>query len=240
MAKKIGIRTGSRSLMDRIGALLDRLQPETTEGGYFTHARSTRDSPTFIRYVISTGIRVFDDRIGGMPIGKSTELCGLPRSGKTNLAVRTCVRAQQGFIYERIQQEDGSIRLEQLKPGTFNVTILYYDNEGSLSDFNYQQADGCKMDAEVLQCETVELLWITVDGVMREINKEQDETGVLQILIVVIDTVGSMTTKQELDAAWGKQDFPRVPAQLKAGFKALTSRMQRENVLLMGLNHVSR
>lgn len=230
----------SKRLASRISACLDRKIPEKDTHGTFAHARSTEASPTFIRYVVTTGIRAFDDRVGGMPVGKSIELCGLPKSGKTNMAVRTCVRAQQGYIYERVQSESGAIELVQLKPGTFNVTTIYYDNEGSLSDFNHRQIDGTLMDGEIIQCETVELLWSTMDAVMEEVEKEQAESGILQFVIVVIDTVGSMTTKQELIAAWGQQDFPRVPAQLKAGFKAMTSRMQRENVMLIGLNHVSK
>lgn len=239
MTKKVTVKSGSKTLLSRIGARLNRFQ-EKSGGGDFEHARSDEDSPTFIRYVVLTGIRTFDDRVGGMPIGKATELCGLPKSGKTNMAVRTCVRAEQGYIYERIQAEDGSITLQQLEPGTFQVTTLYYDTEGSLSDFNNRRVDGFVMQGEVCQCELVEKLWSSMDEVMDEVQKYEEETNILQFLIVVIDTVGSMTTKMELDSAWGKTDFPRVPYQLKAGFKAMTSRMQRENVMLIGLNHVSR
>jgi len=239
--KRLSAKSGGKSLLAKISATLDRLQPDNPDGGTYEHARSTEDSPTYIRYVVTTGIRVFDDRVGGMPIGKATELCGLPKSGKTNMAVRTCVRAQQGFIYERVQAEDGSVTLVKLKPGSYNVTILYYDNEGSVSDMNNRIVDGTLMNGIIIQCETVELLWKTMDGAMQDMDAEQEKNpDIIQFLIVVIDTVGSMTTKMELDAAWGKTDFPRVPAQLKAGFKAMTSRMQRENVLLMGLNHVSR
>lgn len=239
--KAVVVKSGSKNLLDRISRKLDNLLPDNEEHGTYRHARSVEDSPTFIRYVVKTGIRAFDDRVGGMPIGKATELCGLPKSGKTNMAVRTCVRAEQGHIYERVQTSDGGIELRQLKPGTFNVTVLYYDVEGSLSDFNNRIVDGKVMDGEIVQCETVELLWKTMDGVMEIIDDEQEKNpDIIQFLVVVIDTVGSLTTKAELQAAWGKQDFPRVPAQLKAGFKAMTSRMQRENVLLMGLNHVSK
>lgn len=226
--------------MERISSKLTAMQPENPAHGTFDHARSIETSPTFIRYVVTTGIRAFDDRVGGMPVGKAIELCGLPKSGKTNMAVRVCVRAQQGFIYERIQLEDGCIELRQLEPGSFNVTTIYYDNEGSLSDFYHRQVDGTIMDGEIVQCETIELLWKTMDGIMEEVEKEEANTGIIQFLIVIIDTVGSMTTKLELEAAWGKQDFPRVPYQIKAGFKAMTSRMQRENVMLIGLNHVTR
>ncbi len=239
MSKAV-IKSKSKSLIERIGSKLTAMQPENPAHGTFEHSRSIESSPTFTRYCVTTGIRTFDDRVQELPIGKSIELCGLPKSGKTNMAVRICVRAQQGFIYERIQKEDGSIELRQLEPGSFNVTTIYYDNEGSLSDFYHRQVDGVVMDGEIVQCETVELLWKTMDAIMEEVEKEEENTGVIQFLIVVIDTVGSMTTKLELEAAWGKQDFPRVPYQLKAGFKTMTCRMQRENVMLIGLNHVTR
>lgn len=237
---KVKVQSKSKSLLDRIGARLDKRQSDDPAKATFEHARSTEDSPTYIRYVVTTGIRAFDDRVGGMPVGKAIELCGLPKSGKTNMAVRTCVRAQQGFIYERVQAPDGSITLQQLEEGAFNVTVVYYDNEGSLSDFNHRQIDGTVMDGEIIQCELIEELWASMDDIMEEVEKEEQETGIIQFLIVVIDTVGIMTTQQEMASAWGKQDFPRVPYQIKAGFKQMTSRMQRDNVMLIGLNHVSK
>ena len=240
MSAKVRVKSGSKSLLARIETKLDNNVPDNPSGGTYSRARSTEDSPSFIRYVVTTGIRAFDDRVGGMPVGKTIELCGKPKSGKTNMAVRTCVRAEQGFIFERVQTPDGGVTLEQLKPGTFNVTTIYYDNEGSLSDFNHRVVDGSILGGEIIQCETIELLWKTMDLIMEEVEKEETETQILQFLIVVIDTVGIMTTKLEMDAAWGKTDFPRVPYQVKAGFKAMTGRMQRDNVMLLGLNHVSR
>ena len=237
---KVAVKSKSKSLLERIESRLEKRQPEDSSKGTFSYARSTQDSPTYIRYVVTTGIRTFDDRVGGMPIGKAIELCGLPKSAKTQMAVRTCVRAQQGFIYERVQSGDGSIELRQLQPESFNVTVVYYDNEGSLSDFNHRQVDGTIMDGEILQCETVEMLWQTMDDIMEEVEAEEVSTGIIQFLIVVIDTVGIMTTKSEMEAVWGKQDFPRVPYHIKTGFKQMTSRMQRDNVMLIGVNHVSK
>lgn len=237
---KLKVKAGSADLHRRFHAAFANLVPKTIEGGTFTYARSTEDSPTAIRYVVTTGIRAFDDRVGGMPIGKATELVGLPQSGKTNMAVRTCVRAQQGHIYERVQRADGGIQLKKLDPKTYQVTCAYYDQEGSLSDFDKRMIDGQMLDAEVFSCDTVELLWATMDKMMTILDEEQDSTGIMQILVVVIDTVGSLSTKGEYLMAWGKQDFPRVPQELKTGMKVMIGRMQRENVLLMGLNHVTR
>jgi RecA/RadA recombinase len=230
----------SKSVFDIVHDRLAALQAKASSLGVFDHARSEENSPSFTRYAVFTGIRSFDDVVGGMPIGKSVELCGLPKSGKTAMAVRTCVRAQQGFVYERIQEPDGSIRLEQLPPDTFDVHVLYYDNENSLSDFSHRRVDGTVMKGEILQCNTIELVWFTMEQVINTLEKIEEETGVTQFLIVVLDTIGVMTTKMDLDAAWGKMDYPRVPSQIKQGFRTMLQRMQRENVLLIGLNHVSR
>jgi len=237
---KAVIKSGCARIHERIHSEFTRMVPKSSEGGTFTFARSSVASPTTIRYICSTGIRNYDDLVGGMPFGKASELVGLPQSGKSTMAVRILVRAQEGYVYERIQTPNGGIKLQKLKPGTFQVTTLYYDEEGSLSDFDKRLCDGILLDAEILQCDTVELLWATMDKVMTILDEEQKDTGILQFLLVAIDTVGSLSTKSEYVRAWGKVDFPRVPQELKTGFKVMVGRMQRENVLLLGLNHVSR
>ena len=237
---KLKVKAGSDRIHDRFQTALANLVPKNRDSGTFTYARSIEDSPTAIRYVVTTGIRAFDDRVGGMPFGKATELVGLPQSGKTTMAVRTVVRAQQGYLYERIQKEDGSLQLKQLKPGSYMVHCAYYDQEGSMSDRDKRTVDGIMMDAEIFQCDTVELIWVTMDKMMTILDEEQEETGIQQFLVVIIDTVGSLSTKSEFVMAWGKTDYPRVPQELKTGMKVMIGRMQRENVMLIGCNHVAR
>lgn len=234
------IKSGCAGVQRRIHAALHALVPKSDTSGTFRFARSTEGSPTAIEHVVTTGIKSFDDRVGGMPVGKAIELVGLPQSGKTTMAIRIAVRAQQGHIYRREESTDGQIKLEKLKPGTFAVTVLYYDNEGSLSDKDKRTVEGVLLDAEILQCDTVELMWATMDKVVRILEDVESDSGVTQFLIVIIDTVGSLSTRAEYTLAWGKHDYPRVPQELKAGFRKMIGRMQRENVMLMGLNHVSR
>ena len=157
---KVKATSTSKDLIDRIASRLIRGQPETAEGGTYDVARSRDDAPSKIRYVVTTGIRPFDDRVGGMPIGKAIELCGLPSSGKTNMAVRTCVRAQQGFIYERTALPNGQYHLEQLKPGTYQVTTLYYDNEGSLSDIDKRTIEKFEKEAAEMGKSSFKYAWV--------------------------------------------------------------------------------
>jgi RecA/RadA recombinase len=232
---------GKRDFLSRVVTSLNKMKPKTEDAGTYTVTRAVDDSPSAIRYVIKTGIRPFDDRVGGISIGKVTELCGLPGCGKTNMAVRICVRAEQGHIFERIPSSDGStFTLKKLKPGTFQVTVLYFDNEGSLSDPFMKVVDGSKMDGVLEQCDTVDLLWKTMERVVDMADAEEKDTGLIQIVVVVIDTVASVSTKEELKKEWGKQDYPRGPAQIKEGFRVMIRRLQRENVLLIGTNHVSK
>ena len=237
---KLKLQTANPETHKRLAAIYKALVPKDSKGGTFRYGHSSEGSPTEIKHVVTTGIRVFDDRVGGMPFGKATELVGLPQSGKTTMAIRVAVRAQQGFIFERTQTPDGKITLTKLKPGTFEVTVLYFDQEGSLSDFDKRVVDGVLLDAEIVQPDTVELLWHITDRTMETLCEIEKSSGKIQFLIAVVDTVGTLATKSEYLAAWGKQDFPRVPSELKSGFKVMIGRMQRENVMLMGLNHVSR
>jgi RecA/RadA recombinase len=237
---KVKVKSSSRNIYDKIEARLNSTKPKKPGKGTYTVGRSTVDSPTRVRYVVTTGIRAFDDRVGGMPVGHTVELIGLPQSAKTNMAVRTCVRAQTGHVYERIENSDGTYHLKKLDPDSYDVTVMYYDNEGSLSDMNRRRVDGTLMDGLIVPCDTVELLWKTMEDVVAMVDLEEEETERLQILIVVIDTVGIMSTAMDMEKDWGKMDYPRVPRQIKDGFKRMVGKMMRENVLLIGLNHVSK
>lgn len=234
------VKTGSKDLHGRIISKLSKGRPESAQNGTYDVGRSTVESPSRIKYVVTTGIRPFDDRVGGMPVGKTIELMGAPSSGKSCMAIRTCARAQAGFIYERVSDGKGGYALEQLKPGTFNVTILYYDNEGSLSDPERRIVDGHELDCVIEQCDTVDLLFKTMEKVMDMVAEEEEETGVLQFMVVVLDTIASTCSLEDFKREWGKRDFPRAPAEYKQAFSVLIRQIQRENVLLIGVNHVSK
>lgn len=234
------VKSGSKDLTGRLLAMLRKGRPQTATNGTYDVGRSTVESPSKVRYVVKTGIRPFDDRVGGMPIGKTVELMGVPSSGKSAMAIRTCARAQAGFVYERISDGKGGYTLEQLKPGTFNVTVLYYDNEGSLSDPERRVVDGHELDCIIEQCDTVDLLFKTMERVMDAVVEEEEETGILQIMVVVLDTIASTCSLEDFKREWGKRDFPRAPAEYKHAFSVLIRQIQRENVLLIGVNHVTK
>lgn len=235
------LKSTNKDLTSRIITTLKRARPREEDHGTYTVARANLDSPSAIDYIVTTGIRTFDERVGGLPVGKVTEIFGLPACGKTHLAVRVAVRAQQGFIYKRVPAKDAkTFKMEKLKPGTYDVTVLYYDNESALSEPYMKMVDGVTMDGIIEQCDTVDLLWETMEKVADMVAEEETVTKRLQILVIVIDTVASLVSKSDMKREWGKKDFPRSPQELKEGFRIMVRKLTRHNVLLIGTNHVSK
>jgi recombination protein RecA len=229
-----------KELMDRIISKIHRCQPETEVAGTFEAVRSKGEVLAKIKYVITTGIKPFDDLVGGMPVGKVIELFGLESCGKTNLVVRTCVRAQMGHVYERIKAKNGlGYVLKQLDRDSYDLTILYMDNENSLSDQEKKMVDGVEMDAILSDCDTVDQLFKIIDITVDTAIEEQEATKRLQLVIVVVDTIASTSSKKEITQEWGVQDYPRQAQELRSAFRQMVRKIRRHNVCFIGTNQAS-
>lgn len=158
---------------------------------------------------ISTGNLSLDSitGVGGVPLGRITELYGPPSSGKTTCALQTVARAQSN-----------------------GRRALYLDYEHSL-DPVYCTALGVNLDDLLLsQPDTLE------DGLnaMRELVK----TG--KIDLVVLDSLGAMTSERELEADTGDMKFSaRDRARIMAQFmRQTTAELHDNSSALIILNHL--
>lgn len=195
-----------------------------------------------VKYVITTGIDAFDDIAGGIPVGRMVELYGLESCGKTAMAIRCAARAMKRHVCEVVHDADGKTTLRPLKPSEVKVCVVYIDNEGSLDDDNKLMVDGEKLDVVGGRVDTTDDVFKAIDrAITHQVNvrlKDQEEDGILRIMLVVVDTIASTSTEQELKQKWGTQDFPRQPQQISKALRQLVRPVNRHQVAVVFTNQV--
>lgn len=224
---------------DRILAKIKASAPRKEGKGRVEIAQSSKMILSRIKYVLTTGIQPFDDLVGAFPMGRITEIYGLEASGKSQLVIRAAVRGQARHICEVVRGKDGVSKLVPINKKKMYVHVLYVDNEQSVDSDQKIVIDGVQMDVQLARCDTIDQLFkmteITIDEVAVA-QKEDQET--LYLVVVVADTITATSCNEEMEQAWGKVDYSRLPKQLKEGFRKLTRKINRVNVALICTNQV--
>ncbi len=254
----------TKTLEERLYAKFQQTKPKTDEGGTFEVTLSNDNILADIKYVLTTGIKPFDDIIGGFPFGRISEIYGLEASGKTALMVRSAIRAKLGHIYEVKSRQGTRYTLERVKPDTYDVTIVYVDNEQSLEDgykieiVNVEyDANGTpiktrhRLDAFIARCDTVEYLFKIVDETIamiktmqKETEKKEKDSGDTsehreQFVLIIVDTIAGTSSKEEMTQEWGKDDYNRQAKQYHSGFRTMKNDLSRYNVAMLCTNQAT-
>ena len=194
-----------------------------------------------IKYVLTTGIDPFDDVVGGLPIGRMVELYGLESCGKTAMAIRCAARAMKNHISEVVREADDSISLKAIPPNKCKVVVVYIDNEQSLDDDLKLVVDGEQLDVIGARLDTTDDMFKAIDTAIAFQEKRMEmeqEDDIKRFLLIVVDTIASTSTKQELEQKWGTQDFPRQPQQISKALRQLTRRVNQSNTCVLFTNQV--
>lgn len=189
-----------------------------------------------VSYVLKVGNDPWDDMTGSFPVGRIVEIFGLESCGKTALMWLAAFKAKKGEIYKRTRT--GNVyKYEKLDPKTYNVEVLYIDNEHSLES-NTIEVGGESVPIGITRCETVESIFKSIDECIKTLAKIEDDTGILQFFICIVDTIAGTATKEELAQAWDKDDYSRRPKQLQEGFRNLAQTISRRNACIICVNQV--
>lgn len=228
------------STLQLIAARLRKVSAEKEGNGIIDAVCSSDEIISEVKYVLRTGNSPWDDMTGAFPIGRVIEIFGLEASGKTALMLTTAYQATKGEIYKRIRVDDkgNEYKYERLDPDTYEVSVLYIDNEHSLDDTGIIEVNGEKVDIVVSRCETVEGIFKSIDETISELEKVEEKSEKMQFLLVIVDTIAGTATKEELAQAWDKDDYSRRPKQLQAGFRQLVQAISRHNVVVVCTNQV--
>jgi RecA/RadA recombinase len=230
-------------LQDILMGKMLKKAPHSAEWGTYEISRSNKLILSEIKHVLTTGITTFDDVVGGFPIGRIVEVFGLESSGKTAMALLAASRAKQGFISEAILQEDGTYLYQPMDKDDFEVAVLYIDNEGSLDNDHKIKINGQEFDVITGRCDTIEGVFKMTDDFLdgAEQLADADEAAgrkKQRFYIIVVDTIASTSSREDLAQPWGKRDFPRVPGQISQGFTKLTRRLSKNNACMICTNQV--
>lgn len=231
-------KTKTASLTDLIISRLKKVQPKASAECSYDVTHSSKIILSDVNYVLTTGIRAFDDLSGGLPFGRVVELFGLESCGKTAMAIRCAIRAKQGHVYKRIRNDDKTVTLERVDPDSYHMAVLYVDNEQSLDSSRKIMVDGTELDVVLTRCDTVELLFKEIDELIKTCEAYKEETGKEVFVVVVVDTIAGTSSKEELAQAWDKDDYPRQPKQLSQGFRTMINDISRHNVCMICTNQV--
>jgi len=225
---------------DQIIAKLNACAPDNMDDGTWEVGRTSESVLAQIKYVLTTGITAFDAIVGGMPFGRMIELFGLEGCGKSAMAIRCAARAHLGHICEVIHSDDDKMpTFKPLDPKDCDVAVFYVDNEQSLDDDEKIVYDGKQLDIVNFRCDTTDQMFKAIDRVIDVAEARTEKSPKKHhFLVIVVDTIASTTTKQEMEQVWGTQDYPRQAAQISKALRLLTRRVNRFNVCLLFTNQV--
>lgn len=228
------------STLQMIASRLRAVSAEKEGNGIIEAVCSSDSILSEVKYVLKIGNDPWDDMTGSFPFGRVVEIFGLEASGKTALMLTSAFKATQGEIYKRtrIGDKGNEYKYERLDPDTYEVSVLYIDNEHSLDDSGVIEVEGQKAEIVVSRCETVEGIFKSIDETIALLKKVEEKSEKLQFLVVIVDTIAGTATKEELGQAWDKDDYSRKPKQLQEGFRNLIQSINRHNALVLCTNQV--
>ncbi len=218
---------GQKDIMDTVISKITAGRPKGPGARQidFEVTRSSKTILSKVRYVLTTGMEAYDGAIGigGLPLGRVTELYGTDGSGKTAMALRCAVRMQQKHIYERVKVDGSDVpELRRIDPET-PVFTIFIDNEQSIDEDGKTFIDGTHLDVAVARCDTIDQMFKIIDtaidamdAAVIEINKDRPKDDQVPCLIAVIcDTIAGTSSREEMTDKWDKQDYGRQAKLLR-------------------------
>lgn len=226
-------------LRDLIAKKIKASMPKGDAADQVQLSRTSKHVLSKVRYVLTTGIDPFDDLVGAFPFGRISEVFGLESCGKTQLMIKTAIRAQTLNVAE-VVRKDGHVKLVPLNKKKCTVFVLYVDNEQSIDEDEKIIHDGVELDVELLRCDTVDQLFKNIEiAVDACATYQKEDPDTLYLAVAIVDTVASTSSKEELTQEWSKEDYSRHAKQYRKGFRIMARKINRVNVAAIFTNQVS-
>ena len=172
------------------------------------------DNPTEVREWIPTGSRWLDSitcrgQMGGIPVGKITEIAGLSSAGKSFMAVQIAANAQR-----------------------LGHTVVYFDAESAIDPAFLSNA-GVDMNEDFLyvQAISVEKTLETIEDLMGEYPDTQ--------FLFIWDSIAATTSEKELESDFNPQSTMAVKPRIFAkAFPKLTIPLANQQCTLVLINQL--
>lgn len=198
-------------------AIVDTLN-KTFKDGQVAYTIGDEETPTDLTDFVSTGSSILDIAIsnranGGIACGRITELTGLEGSGKSLIAAH---------MMANVQKEGG-------------VAVLL-DTENAVNP-EFFTAVGLDLTKMVYaQPETVEDIFTMIEKIIETVRKREDNN---KKIIIVVDSVAGVPTKQELEANYDKDGYATGKAIiLGKAMRKITHLIGKEKIALVFTNQL--
>jgi len=174
-----------------------------------------QDNPTEVKEWIPTGSRWLDSiickgKMGGIPVGKITEIAGLSGVGKSYLAVQIASEAQ--------------------KQGKF---VVYYDAESAI-DPKFLKDAGIDMDNNFLYVQAV-----SVELVLKAIEDMINQYGDQQQFVFIWDSIAATSAEKDLEGDFDPQSSMAMkPRIFSKAFPKLTIPLANGQHTLLLINQL--
>lgn len=177
---------------------------------------------------------------GGVPRGQITEFFGNPSGGKSTTATDICKNAHRIFK-EEYESQISSLRERAIKDKVANAEleeleergvkkVLYIDLEHSF-DGDWAHKLGIESDAiDIMQPPDV-----VAEDLLQTVQ-ELIETG--ELGLVVLDSVPSLTTRQELEKKYGERTVASLAGLLTIFCRKLVPLLKRYDTTFIFINQI--
>ena len=186
------------------------------QAGYEVAYDLTKNNPTDVKEWIPTNSKWLDSiivsgKMGGIPVGKITELAGLESTGKSYMAAQIAANAQKA-----------------------GYKIIYFDSEGALSS-EFLERSGVKVGGDTglnyIPVESVEQVFKIIDMLLKQTSDK---------LMFVWDSLAMTPTEKQSDSEdFNPQQFVALkPRVLSEGFQKLTVPLLMGGHIFLVLNQL--
>lgn len=178
----------------------------------------TSESPTHVKWWISTGSKLLDYAIsnrrnGGMPSGRIIEISGMPSTGKSHIA----------FQVARTVQQMGGL-------------VVYIDTENA-TPVEKLATMGIDVSKRFVYCDTH--MTEEVFSIMESTIRKATELSKKEIPILVVwDSVAATSPKAELEGEYDKDTMGLQARVISKGMRKITGLIGQNNVTLICTNQV--
>jgi len=214
--KKVIQEPDRDELAQLIAESLNKTFKDSDQVAYFLDGRE--GTPTDFTDFISTGATILDVAIsnrthGGIAAGRITELSGLPGTGKSLVSAHLIANTQaRGGVGVLIDTET-AVNPEFFRAVGIDTNKLVY-----------------------VHLQTVEEIFDAIVNIIEKVRAGKDKN---KLVTIVVDSVSAASTKQEMEADFGKDGYATSKAIIiSKAMRKITGMLGRERISLVFTNQL--
>lgn len=177
---------------------------------------------------------------GGIPRGQITEFFGNPGGGKTSTSIDICMNANRIFN-EEYQAQISSLRERAIKDKVAASELAELENRGPKKvlyidlEHSFDSAWAKKLGIQPDSIDIMQPPDVVAEDLLQTIQ-ELIETG--ELGLVVLDSVPSLITRQELEKKYGERTVASLAGLLTIFCRKIVSLLKRYDTTFIFINQI--